>query len=318
MKSINLASIDLNLLVTFEALLEERSVTGAARRLNLGQPAMSAALGRLRSLFGDELFVRIGKEMRPTSKATELAPGIVAALRQIRQTVEASRTFDPTSVEQSFRISSSDYTSFVVVPPLLDFCHQTAPSLDLRIIEFEKDSVSQLLEQGGIDVALGVFPVLPQRSLCLPLFEERFVGIARKGHPAVTNGAMSVEEFAALPHALMTTRRDAIGQIDKVLARYNLKRRIALTIPHMLVLPFVISSSDLVSSVPSRVALRFANISSLEVFELPVESEPWTVSMIWSTLTDKDDANSWLRQAIKTACQPFLNTRANNHDRCQG
>lgn len=116
----------------------------------------------------------------------------------------------------------------------------------------------------------------------------------------------------------MTTRRDAIGQIDKVLARYNLKRRIALTIPHMLVLPFVISSSDLVASVPSRVALRFANISSLEVFELPVESEPWTVSMIWSTLTDKDDANSWLRKAIKTACQPFLNTCANNHERYQG
>ena len=100
----------------------------------------------------------------------------------------------------------------------------------------------------------------------------------------------------------MTTRRDTTGEIDKVLARYRLQRRVVLAIPHMLVLPFVIASSDLVSSVPYRMALSFASISSLEIFELPVEIEPWTVSMMWSTLTDKDDANSWLRDAIKTAC----------------
>ncbi len=302
MKSIKLASVDLNLLVTFEALLLERSVTSAARQLNLGQPAMSAALRRLRSLFGDELFVRIGKEMRPTSKAMELAPGILAALRQIRQTVEASRTFDPTSAQQSFALSSSDYTSFVVVPPLLEFCRRAASGLDFRMVEFEKDSVGELLEQGESDMALGVFPDPPRQTQCEPLFEERFVGIVRKGHPALDNGSMNLEAFAVLPQALMTTRRDATGQLDKVLARHNLKRRIALTIPHMLVLPFVISSSDLVSSVPRRMALRFASIGSLEIFELPIETEPWTVSMMWSLLVDKDYANSWLREAIKTAC----------------
>ena len=302
MKSINLASVDLNLLVAFEALLEERSVTGAARRLNLGQPAMSAALGRLRSLFEDKLFIRMGKEMRPTSKAMEIAPGIVTALGQIRQTIEVSRTFDPASAKQSFAISSSDYISFVVVPAMLEFCSRTAPCLDFRMIEFEKDRVGALLEQGEINMALGVFPNIPRRTLHMPLFEERFVGIARKGHPALFNGLMSVEAFAALPHALMTTRRDTTGQIDKMLANYNLERRIALTIPHMLVLPFVISSSDLVSSVPYRMALRFAGIANLEVFELPIESDPWTVSMIWNTLVDKDYGNSWLRDTIKTIC----------------
>ena len=161
MKSINLASIDLNLLVAFEALLEERSVTGAARRLDLGQPAMSAALRRLRFLFEDELFIRIDKEMRPTSKAMDLAPGILVALRHIRQTVKASRTFDPASAQRSFTISSSDYTSFVVAPALLQFCSRVAPGLDLRMIEFEKDSVGLLLEQGEIDLALGVFRTHP-------------------------------------------------------------------------------------------------------------------------------------------------------------
>lgn len=302
MKSINLASIDLNLLVAFEALLEERSVTGAARRINLGQPAMSAALGRLRSLFGDELFIRCGKEMRPTTKAIEIAPGILSALRQIRQTVEASKTFEPASTERSFAIGSSDYTSFVVVPPLLEFCQDTASGLDLRMIGFEKDSVGELLEQGAINVALGIFPNPPRQTNHMPLFEERFVGIARKGHSALADGSMSLETFVALPHALMTTRRDTTGQIDKVLSRYNLERRIALTLPHMLVLPFIIASSDLVASVPHRVALRLERVTNLEVFELPIESEPWTVSMMWSILSEKDEANHWLRKSIQTVC----------------
>lgn len=298
----NLASIDLNLLVAFEALLEEHSVTGAARRISLGQPAMSAALGRLRLLFGDELFVRTGKEMRPTAKAMEIAPGILSALRQIRQTVEFSQTFDPATAKQSFVIGSPDYISSVVIPPLLEFCKRAASGLDFRMIDFNKDSVGDLLEQGEIDVALGVFPDPPRQTRCKPLFEERFVGIARKNHPALANGAMDVEAFIALPHALMTTRRDATGEIDKVLARHKLQRRIVLTIPHMLVLPFIISSSDLVASVPYHMALSFACISRLEIFELPVELDPWTVSIMWSTLTDKDYANRWLREAIKTAC----------------
>ncbi len=298
----NLASVDLNLLVAFEALIEERSVTGAARRLNLGQPAMSAALGRLRALFGDELFIRIDKQMQPTTKALELAPGISSALRQIRQTIETSQTFEPAVTQRSFAISSSDYTSFVVIPTLIQLCSQAAPGLNFQIVKFQKDKVSELLEQGEIDVALGVFPHPPRQTLCMPLFEERFVGIARKGHPALANGSITAEAFAALPHALMTNRRATTGEIDKVLARYNLKRRIALTLPYMLLLPFVISSSDLVASVPQRIALRFASLGSLEIFELPIESEPWTVSMIWSKLTDKDDTNAWLRETIKTAC----------------
>lgn len=303
----NLASIDLNLLVAFEAVLVERSVTGAARRLNLGQPAMSAALGRLRVLFGDELFIRIGREMQPTTKALEIAPGILSALRQIQHTFEASRVFEPASANRSFTISSSDYTSFVVVPTLIKLCNQAAPSLDFRIVKYERDRVGELLEQGEIDAALGVFPKPPrQTTLCLPLFEERFVGIARKGHPAIAKGSISVETFTTLPHALMTSGRDTTGEIDKALALYNLKRRIALTIPYMLVLPFIISSSDLISSVPHRMALRFASISSIEIFEIPIEAEPWTVSMVWSKLTDKDAANAWLREAIKAACHQIL------------
>jgi DNA-binding transcriptional LysR family regulator len=303
MKSINLAAIDLNLLVAFEALLEQHSVTKAAEALQIGQPAMSAALSRLRVLFEDELFVRLGRQMQPTLKALEIAPGIMTALQQIRQTLTASQAFEPISSDRTFAIGSSDYTSFVLMPSLLEFSHQIAPSINFQMIGFEKDSVSDLLEQGVIDVALGVFPNPPRQTKWEPIFEERFVGIARQGHPAVQQGSMNLETFAQLSHALATLRRDMTGAIDKVLNEQKLERRIAFTTPHMMVLPFAIASSDLVAALPRRIALRLATVCNLIIFELPIEAKPWTVSMLWSTLSDRDEANRWLRDAIKVISQ---------------
>lgn len=300
MKSINLAAIDLNLLVTFEALLEQRSVTKAAGQLQIGQPAMSASLSRLRILFEDELFVRLGRQMQPTLKAQAIAPGILAALQQIRQTVTSSQPFEPISSDRTFAIGSSDYTSFVLVPPLLEFSHQTAPLLNFQMIGFEKDSVGDLLEQGAIDVALGVFPNPPRQTQSEPIFEERFVGIARQGHPSLKHGTMSLEIFSHLSHALTTLRRDTTGEIDKALNEQSLERRITLTTPHMLVLPFAIASSDLVAALPHRIALQLVNVCHLTIFELPVKTKPWIVSMLWSALSAQDEANRWLRDAIKT------------------
>lgn len=303
MKSIKLSEIDLNLLVAFEALFEERSVTAAAQRLYLGQPAMSAALGRLRILFNDELFLRMGREMQPTSKATAIAPGVFAALHQIRQTLQASQAFDPTSDQRDFAIGSTDYTSFVVVPKLMAYCHQVAPKLNFRMIGFEKDSVSELLEKGVVDLALGVFPNPPRQTSCASLFQEYFVGIARKNHPAMIQKPLSLDVFATLSHVLVTVRRDTIGEIDRALETHNLKRRIALTVPHMLVLPSIIASSDLVAAIPSRTASYFSKLDNIEVFELPLEMQPWTVSILWSKLADQDDANSWLRQTVQLMCE---------------
>jgi DNA-binding transcriptional LysR family regulator len=303
MKSINLATIDLNLLIAFEALLEQRSVTKAAEQLQIGQPAMSAALSRLRVLFEDELFVRLGRQMQPTLKAQAIAPGILAALQQIRQAITASQTFEPTSSDRIFAIGSSDYSSFVLMPPLLELSRRTAPFIDFRMIGFEKDSIGDLLEQGEIDVALGVFPNPPRQTQWEPIFEERFVGIARQGHPALQQGTMSLEAFTQLSHALTTLRRDNTGAIDKALHEQNLARRIAFTTPHMMVLPFAIASSDVVAALPQRIAARLATVCNLTIFELPIQTKPWTVSMLWSTLSDRDEANRWLRNTIKVIAQ---------------
>lgn len=303
MKSINLAAVDLNLLVAFEAIWLRRSVTGAAEQLQIGQPAMSAALSRLRVLFEDELFIRLGRQMQPTLKAQAIAPGVLAALQQVRQTLTASQSFEPAASNRTFAIGSSDYTSFVLVPPLLEFSQQTAPGLNFHMIGFEKDSVGDLLEQGAIDLALGVFPNPPRQTQSEPIFEERFVGIARQGHPDLKHGSMSLEAFTHLSHALTTLRRDATGEIDRALNQQNLERRIHLTTPHMLVLPFAIASSNLVAAVPHRIALSLANACQLAIFELPISTKPWMISMLWSTLSDQDEANYWLRNVIKTIAQ---------------
>ncbi|KJH69779.1 LysR family transcriptional regulator [Aliterella atlantica] len=303
MKSIDLAALDLNLLVAFESLFQERSVTVAAQRLYLGQPAMSAALGRLRILFNDDLFIRVGREMQPTTKAMAIAPGIFTALHQIRHTIQSSQDFDPASERRDFALGSTDYTSFVVLPKLISHCCEVAPNLNFRTIGFEKDTVGDLLETGAIDLALGVFPNPPRQTICTPLFQEHFVGIARKNHPQIVQKPISLELFANLPHALTTIRRDTTGEVDFALASHSLQRRVLLTVPHMLVLPSIVASTELITSLPSRITNYSSKLNEIEVFELPVEIQQWTVSMLWSKLTDKDSASCWLRQTLQMLCK---------------
>ncbi len=303
MKSIELAQIDLNLLVAFEALFEARSVTVAAQRLYLGQPAMSAALGRLRVLFEDQLFIRVGREMQPTMKAVAIAPGIFAALNQVRQTIQSGQGFDPVSDGRVFTIGSADYTSFILLPKLLAYCQQFAPNLNFRMIEFAKDQVGHLLEQGIIDLALGVFPNSPRKTICVPLFQEHFIGIARKNHPRIQRHSLSLEAFANLSHALHTIRQDETGEVDRILAGYNLQRRIAITVPHILVLPSIIATTDLIAAIPTRMAQYFSKLDEIELFQLPIEIPQWTVSLLWSQLSDNDHASTWLREILQELCQ---------------
>lgn len=142
------------------------------------------------------------------------------------------------------------------MPQLLEQCRQVAPSVNLRLIGSNKDNVGEMLEQGELDVAIGVFQHPPRQTLHLPLFKEKFVGMIRKNHPSLTQRAMTLETFASLPHALSTIRQDTTGEIDKVLADRHLQRRVALTTSHPLILPAIISTSDLVASVPFRIANR--------------------------------------------------------------
>ncbi|MBD1915636.1 MULTISPECIES: LysR family transcriptional regulator [Cyanophyceae] len=300
---INLGAVDLNLLVAFEALYAEKSVTAAAQRLHVGQPAMSAALGRLRSLFSDDLFVRVGREMRPTAKANAIAPQVAAALDTIRATLAEPQSFAPASSQRVFTLATSDYFASLILPKLLVALKQQAPHIDLRLITVEKESFIELIESEIIDLALGTFANLPSHILEEKLLAERFLGVCRLSHPASENGKVSLEQFVAFPHALFTLRRDATGIVDQILAEQGLQRRVALTVPYWLALPTAIATSDLIAAIPSCLEQHFLQYYPLQVFELPLEVPNWVVSMAWSKLSDRDAANLWLRQIIREVCQ---------------
>lgn len=203
----DLREIDLNLLLAFEALMGARSVTGAAARLGLRQPAMSAALSRLRTAFGDERFVRVGQTMQPTPRALRLAPGIAAALEGRRVTLGTELPFDPSTDRRTFVPCMTDHALATLGPPLAERLRTAGRGLHQRVATCDKDSLAPTIEGGVLDLAVGVFPDPPQNAVVTPLFEERFTGIARIGHAAL-DGELDHEGFASLDHALYTARRE--------------------------------------------------------------------------------------------------------------
>lgn len=296
MKSIDLSAVDLNLLVAFEALVDTESVTAASQRIHIGQPAMSAALSRLRILFEDELFVRVGRQMRPTTRALELAPIIRQALNYIRQAL-ADPAFDQATTERTFRVGCSDYLVICLAPKFVDYSNHARLTWDL--VNFDKEHVPSLLEKNVIDLALGTFQDLPSGISQKSLIEERLVGICRPGHPALSPN-LSVVDYAAMSHALFTLRRDRSGAVDQALAELKLSRKVVLTTSYFLVLPMVIGSTDLVAAIPYHLADSFQRKGIIEVFELPMPIEPWTISMIWSRVVDQDPAHRWLRSIVSS------------------
>lgn len=292
----NLRDVDMNLLAAFEALFVERQVTRAARRMGIGQPAMSDALRRLRTMFGDALFARADGTMHPTPKAVALATEVVPLLERLRTVMGAQVAFLPDTTETTFRIASTDYTTQVLLPPLMAVLRTQAPGVDLRVRGYDKDAVGGLLERGEIDVALGSFAAPPPNAVRTSLFRERFVGVARRDHPALSHDRMDLAAFAGAAHALVSVRGDARGIVDAALAALGLRRRVALVVPYMLILPRLLAESDLVATLAER-ACPLAD-SRLVRFAVPLPLDDWSVDMLWNPAARTDHATAWLRRII--------------------
>jgi DNA-binding transcriptional LysR family regulator len=296
-QSMKLNDIDLNLLSAFDALFVERNVTNAARRMGIGQSAMSDTLRRLRALFGDELFIRASGAMQPTPKAKALAQEIGPLLVRMRSIMDGHVSFLPQEAKETFTIASTDFTTLVLLPPLLVALNREAPNIDLRIAGYEKNAIGAMLDRGEVDLAIGVFPDPPQNMIKSRLFEERFIGLGRADHQSLRSGTVDIKTFADLPHALVSVRRDERGAIDKALDGLGLSRRIALVVPYMLLLPKVMAVSDLIAILPERAA-RSVSGPDLICFELPFETPTWSVDMLWNPAARTDQATAWLRNLI--------------------
>ena len=280
MHEIDLTHVDINLLVVFEALLLERHVGRAADRLFLSQSATSHALGRLREMLGDPLFVRHPKGIEPTARANALAGPIADVLNRVRAIVRPQLPFKPAALDRTFSIGATDYAVFVVLAPLLARLQALAPRLDLRILPVDQASIAAAFDRGTLDFAIGNFPDPPDRLEAIPLFDERFIGVARRDHPALKRDSMSLEDFVAIPHALVSLGGDQHGRVDEALATLGLKRRVAVTVAHFLALPFVIGSTDMVGVLAERAAVRLAETAELSLFPLPLKMPAWKVHLL--------------------------------------
>jgi len=300
MHSVHLGAIDLNLLVAFDALLAERNVTRAARRVGLTQPAMSHALGRLRDILGDPILVRSGSGMLATARAEALEEPIRRALREIDDALRGGPTFDPKVARRTFTLAIGDYGELVVLPPLLARLAREAPGIDLRVLAIPED-YGRLVEDGSFDlvinpIATGLGAGLVQQKL----FDERFVCVLRKGHRAAKN--LDLASYVALPHALIAPRGRAGGFVDDALAARGLSRRVALTVPHFLVAPLVVAASDLVLTVAERIARTFAAMAPLEILEPPLPLRGFSMWQVWHERRRNDPAHAWLRTVITEVC----------------
>lgn len=296
----DLHGVDLNLLVAFDALMAERSVTRAGARIGRTQPAMSAALSRLRGLFGDELFVRGPAGLQPTPRALDLAEPLGHALAEIQRTLDFTHQFDPATSSASFRLGLSDHPAFLLLPRLVDALRVRAPFVTLRINNFtHRDDAVSILDNGAADLTIGVPASLSPggRIFSQPLFEDRFVCIVRRDHP-VADKPLDLETFVSLSHLLVSPEGEQYGHVDLALAALGLKRRLAITLPQMYAAPSVIAQSDMIATLLNGVVRASGQTEGLAILPPPFDLEPVSFVMSWHRRNDGHPAQRWLRSCI--------------------
>jgi DNA-binding transcriptional LysR family regulator len=293
----NIAALNLNLLPVLDALLTERSVSRAGARLGLSQPAVSNALAQLRALLKDPLLVRKAGGMEPTDRALALAGPLRAALLAVEQGLDPPGAFDPAAAERDFTIATNDFVAFAMLPRLLSRLQHEAPRVRLQVRAWQEHEVTPDLVRGDADLMLGFNRGLPPSHQAAPLFPDRFVFVARKGHPRVA-GKITLAAYTKLAHVVVSQERNARGVVDDVLAQRGLTRNVALRVSHFLLVPPILAATDYVAALSEVVARPMATALRLQLLPMPVAVEHATVHMIWHERTAASPAHAWLRGVI--------------------
>ena len=294
-----LDDLDLNWLRALDYLLEEGSVTAAARRAGIGQPAMSRTLAHLRRLFRDPLLVRAGKKSGLTERAQSLAPRVQEALAAIRSVMREPAVFDPRSSAFEARIAATDYAGATLLVPFLLAARRRAPRFVLRTEPVGLESVARLAD-GRIDLALGPRMESPHLGLdqlvVRPLWKDGFVCVMRKGHPRA-RGRWDLETFLGLEHVIVTLGGPGPSLIDAALARQRRSRRIGATVSSFLLVPLVLERSDMVATLPRRV-LAACRSDGLVEREAPLELPDATLYAAWHPRSNADVRHRWVRESL--------------------
>jgi DNA-binding transcriptional LysR family regulator len=289
-------SIDIRLLMVFDAIYRTRSVTAAAEALELGQPAVSVALSKLRHHFGNPLFVRTSNGMEPTPFSSGLVQPVRDVLAALDTVLGYSSEFDPASSGRTFRICMTDISQLVLLPRLWETLRLTATGIRIEILPLAADT-ARLLESGEADLAIGFIPQLEAGFHQQALFAQSFVCMVGRDHPRIAD-ELSLARFEAEDHAVISSSGAAPTLLDREIERQGIKRRIALRIPSFLGAAFVIEHTDLLLTIPRRLGDVMQGRGSFRILPVPFPLPDYEVKQHWHQRFHHDEGNRWLRGVI--------------------
>lgn len=300
----NISKVDLNLFVVFDAIYTEGSVSAAARKLNLSQPALSHSLARLRTLVGDPLFERQGQRMVATFVARNLIEPVRDSLRGLELTLNQMGQFDAATATRRFSLAMRDVLEQATLPALMRLLGNGAPNIDIASARVARRDLVAEMALGNIDAAIDVLLPFPPDIKHARLAQENTVVVARRGHPAIdAGGALSLDSYLAHSHVLVSSRRQGPGLEDFELSRLGHVRRVRLRCQHYVSAARVVSQTDLLLTMPDRYAHIVNEQFGNQIVALPAafQVQPWELYLYWHIGVDRDPANTWLRDQITRA-----------------
>ena len=295
-----LRAVDLNLLTVLDAVLTERNVTRAAERLGMTQPAVSSALNRLRLLFDDDLLVRCGKEMAPTPRALSLAGPIRKALDLIQASLAHADAFDCTA-NRTFRLGMGDLGEAVLVPRFLQWLEQLGARVRLELCRERGASMQNEMRLGQVELVLDHIVIPGEEFRRERVLDLEFVPLVRHDHPTV-GPSLTLDEYMALEHVILEPREGQTDLAEQIQAAVGRSRRVRVQVPRYLSMPFIVSQSNLVCTLPLPLARLFERHFPVRVVSCPLPVQPIPLFMMWHACQDGDPAHQWLRRSLIELC----------------
>jgi DNA-binding transcriptional LysR family regulator len=295
-----LRRLDFTLLLVFAEIMRHRKLTAAAIQLGLTQSAISHSLKRMRQIFADELFLRKPWGVEPTPRAAALEPRVAEIIALTRDTLKLERTFDPKSSKQHLRVGALDYAIALFSGPVMNLMRQQSPAMRFSMVPVARDAALAGLDHSSIDIALGFFPRLPERYVCYDLYEENYAVVAGRRNK-FSRGKPTLDAYLKAQHLLVSLDGGLRGIVDVTLQRLGKRRHVTASLPLFLPALAAVADTDLIATVPRRLAHAYAASFGLKIMPVPLKIRSFTVSAITHRRADKDGATFWLRERLRDA-----------------
>ncbi|WP_103707964.1 LysR family transcriptional regulator [Paraburkholderia eburnea] len=314
-----LSDIDLNLLLLFQRLMQERRVATVAEQMNMSQPGVSNALAKLRRRLGDPLFVRAPGGVVPTPYALRLSEPVSQALATLHAALNPVTGFDPLRATRTITIGMTDIGEVVFLPALVERLSREAPGVALNTVRNTSVNLGNEMADGRVDLAIGLLPQLKGGFYQRRLFDQRYVCLFRHGHP-LEEAPVTLAAWREAEHLVVVSAGTGHGQVDDWLKRRGVRRQVRLTVPHFMSVGYILQRTDLIATVPERLALQLAPLFSLSMCALPITLPAAPIHLLWHARVQQDEGNRWLRELVvdlfaDTAPQRHKSGTARKHPR---